>query len=128
MSAVDLTTMCGQEIAGFLRRTHPRFTDEMVLRDLERHGYTASLRTIAGWIAGNMPGSRHLTALINVYGVPLIQSFAAPALREGRTIEQELADLENQIKRIRTKQAAVLRQLGRDDERLAQEPRASSGQ
>ena len=127
--AVALAEMCGAELAKFLRQRHPKHTEEFVKRDFESNHYEVDGRTVKSWLAGNWPIGRHLTALINIYGVPFVKCFTAPALTsaEDQTIEQELAELESQIKRIRAKQAEVLRQLGRDVGELAQAPRPSAG-
>ena len=103
MSAIDLAAMCGEQTAGELRRIHPKFTEELVVRDFERRGHQVAHRTVKGWLAGNAPAVKHLMALIQIYGTAFRDAIAAPALTpaEEQALDDRLATLEAELRAIR---------------------------
>lgn len=109
MSAVDLAAMCGEVTASELRRIHPRYTEEMVVRDFERHGHPIAHRTVKGWIAGNVPSVKHLLALIQIYGTTFRDAISAPALTpaEERALDDRLATLEAELRNLRADLAST---------------------
>ena len=109
MSAVDLAAMCGEQTASELRRIHPKFTEEMVVRDFERRGHQVAHRTVKGWLAGNAPAVKHLMALIQIYGTAFRDAISAPALTpaEERALDDRLAQLEADLRNLRSDLAST---------------------
>ena len=96
-------------------------------------------RTARGWRDGNFPQSKHMTAMVERWGIDFLEDIYSPILAKETTAEQHLERIEHHIKALRSKGVRFTAIIGLiatfssfggdmgDDNPMVRVPRPASG-